>query len=53
MRHKMNQAAECLQDPAVLVKQVAAELGFDDPFHFSRAFKTVFGLSPEAFRRLR
>jgi AraC-like DNA-binding protein len=37
----------------VLVKQVAAELGFDDPFHFSRAFKNIFGLSPEAFRRLR
>ena len=32
---------------------LAAELGFDDPFHFSRAFKNVLGLSPETFRRLR
>ena len=53
MRLKMNLAAERLQDPAVLVKEVAAELGFDDPFHFSRAFKNVLGLSPEKFRRLR
>ncbi|HYW78813.1 MAG TPA: AraC family transcriptional regulator [Thermoguttaceae bacterium] len=53
MRLKMNLATERLQDPAVLVKQVAAELGFDDPFHFSRAFKRVFGVSPDAFRRLR
>jgi AraC-like DNA-binding protein len=53
MRLKMNVAAERLQDPGVLVKQVAAELGFDDPFHFSRAFKNLFGFSPEAFRRLR
>jgi AraC-like DNA-binding protein len=49
----MNLAAERLRDPGSLVKQVAAALGFSDPFHFSRAFKSVFGLSPEAFRRLR
>ena len=53
MRLKMNLAAERLQNPGVLVKQVATELGYDDPFHFSRAFKNVLGLSPEAFRRLR
>jgi AraC-like DNA-binding protein len=52
MRLKMNLAAVRLQNPGVLVKQVAAELGFDDPFHFSRAFKNVLGLSPETFRRL-
>ena len=53
LRLKMNLAAELLQQPASLVKQVAEETGFGDPFHFSRAFKTVFGLSPDAFRRLR
>jgi AraC-like DNA-binding protein len=53
LRLKMNLAAERLQNPVVLVKQVAAELGFADAFHFSRAFKKVLGMSPEAFRRLR
>lgn len=53
MRLKMNVAAVRLHAPGTLVKQVAAELGFSDPFHFSRAFKSIFGLSPEAFRRLR
>jgi len=53
LRLKMNFAATQLQDRGVLVKQVAKQLGFDDPFHFSRAFKLVFGVSPEAFRRLR
>jgi AraC-like DNA-binding protein len=53
MRLKMNYAAERLRDPGVLVKQVAAELGFDDAFHFSRAFKNVLGISPGIFRRLR
>lgn len=50
---KMNVAAECLQQSGVLVKQVAEEMGFADPFHFSRVFTSVFGLSPAAFRRLR
>jgi AraC-like DNA-binding protein len=53
LRLKMNLAAERLQNSGLLVKQVAAEFGFGDPFHFSRAFKNVLGLSPEAFRRLR
>lgn len=50
---KMAQAARALQRNDALIKQVAFELGYTDPFHFSRAFKKVFGLSPAAFRKLR
>jgi AraC-like DNA-binding protein len=53
LRLKMNQAAERLQQPGALVKQVAADSGFADPFHFSRVFASVFGLSPTAFGKLR
>jgi AraC-like DNA-binding protein/quercetin dioxygenase-like cupin family protein len=53
MRLKMNLAAERLQQPGTLVKQVAERAGFDDPFHFSRAFKSVLGVAPDIFRRLR
>jgi AraC-like DNA-binding protein len=53
LRLKMNLAAELLQQPGALVKSVAEKAGFGDPFHFSRAFKSVFGISPDAFRRLR
>jgi AraC-like DNA-binding protein len=53
MRLKMNLAAECLQQPGALVKQVAERAGFSDQFHFSRAFKSVFAVAPDKFRRLR
>ena len=53
LRLKMNYAAQRLQQHDALVKKVAAEAGFDDPFHFSRAFTSIFGLSPSAFRGLR
>jgi AraC-like DNA-binding protein/quercetin dioxygenase-like cupin family protein len=53
LRLKMHLAAEWLHDPDALIKQVSERSGFSDPFHFSRAFKSVFGLSPQAFRKLR
>ncbi len=53
LRLKMNYAAERLQQPGALIKRVAEESGFADPFHFSRVFTSVFGLSPTAFRGLR
>ncbi len=53
LRLKMNLAAEQIQRSGAMVKQVAEEAGFSDPFHFSRTFKSVLGLSPAAFRALR
>lgn len=52
LRLKMNFAAEQLRNPKMLVKEAAANIGFQDPFHFSHAFKNVLGTSPEIFRRL-
>ena len=51
-RLKMDAAAELLLAPGVLVKEVAAELGFDDPFHFSRTFRRHFKVSPSDFIRM-
>jgi len=53
MRLKMNLAAEWLQQPGALVKQIAERAGFKDQFHFSRAFKGVLGIAPDIFRRFR
>jgi AraC-like DNA-binding protein len=43
---KMNQAVELLRNGRYSVKQTAQELGFGDPYNFSRAFKRVFGIAP-------
>ena len=53
MRMKMNLAAQKLQLPNSSVKEIAFELGFNDPFHFSRIFKRIFGISPSTFKNLR
>ncbi len=47
LRLKMNSAAELLLDEGLLVKQVAAHLGYPDAFQFSRAFKRIYGVPPK------
>jgi AraC-like DNA-binding protein len=49
MRLKMNHAANRLLEGDRLVKEIAEELKFPDPYNFSRAFKNVYGLPPERF----
>lgn len=51
LRRKMALAAERLMDPAVLVKEAAALVGFADPYHFSRCFKQVHRVAPKDFQR--
>jgi AraC-like DNA-binding protein len=48
---KMRRAAELLCQEGTTVRQVAERLAFADPFHFSRVFKRVHGLSPDRFVR--
>lgn len=52
-RLKLNIAAGRLQSPDTSIKEIAFALGFSSPFHFSRAFKKAYGVSPDAFRHVR
>ena len=47
--YKMNAAAKLLLEGDLLVKEIAAEVGFDDPLYFSHTFKKFFGVSPRTF----
>ena len=49
MQMKMSHAAALLLRSDEAIKKVARALGFADPFHFSRVFKAVYGLSPRQF----
>jgi AraC-like DNA-binding protein len=51
LRRKMNGAAQLLLSTDLLVKEVAEKLNFEDPYNFSRAFKLVYGMSPQHFVR--
>ena len=51
LRRKMALAAELLLKPDMLVKEVAAHVGFRDPYHFSRCFKAIHRMAPRDFQR--
>jgi len=48
---KLDASLMMLQRKGSSVKQVAHELGFNDSFHFSRAFKKQFNYSPSAVEK--
>ena len=53
VRRRMEAATARLSRPGFRVKDVAAEFGFADPYHFSRAFKRFHGAAPSSFIRRR
>ena len=50
IRLRMHRACQLLDTTKLPVKEIAASLGYDDPFYFSRVFKMVNETSPAAYR---
>ncbi len=46
-------ATEWLANSEMPIAEIAAEVGYSDPAHFSRAFRRRAGISPQQYRRLR
>ncbi len=49
-RLRMQRACHLLKQTSLSVKEIAAELGYDDPFYFSRVFKSVNRMAPSDYR---
>lgn len=47
---KMKRAMQMLKSTDMLVKEVSDYLGFENQFHFSRAFKKTFGKAPSSIK---
>lgn len=50
LRALMSRAVELLQESQLSVTDIALELGYSDPAHFTRAFVRRFGESPRSWR---
>jgi AraC-type DNA-binding domain-containing proteins len=50
LRLKMQKAGQLLHLTGMSVKEVAAVVGIDDPYYFSRLFRKRMGCSPSSFR---
>lgn len=52
IRLRMHRACQLLDTTDLSIKEVAASLGYDDPFYFSRIFKSVNENSPSDYRMM-
>lgn len=50
---KMIRACSLLYSTDIKINEIAINLGYDDPFHFSRLFKKNMKVSPKLYRLLR
>jgi AraC-like DNA-binding protein len=53
IRLRMRRACRLLDETVMSVKEVAATLGYEDPFYFSRSFKSVNRVAPSEYRLLK
>ena len=48
---RMEKAKELLdRNPALSIQEVAAQVGYEDAYHFSKLFKKYYGLSPMYYK---
>lgn len=48
--YRMGIAKQLMDDKTFTIQQIAARIGYNDPFHFSKSFKQTFGISPTEYR---
>lgn len=51
IHYRMNKAAELLKGSRISIAEVGSSVGYENQLHFSRAFKSVFGIPPMEYRR--
>lgn len=51
IRKRMDRAATLLEQTPMKLAAIAAAVGYQDPYYFSRLFKRVTGVAPSAYRR--
>jgi AraC family transcriptional regulator of arabinose operon len=51
MRHRIRQAEDLLRSTDLGMAEIGAQIGYPDPYHFSRLFRARTGMTPTAYRR--
>jgi AraC-like DNA-binding protein len=53
LQMKMQKACQQLDFTNDSIKMIAFGMGFDDPYYFSKRFKTIIGVSPKKYRAMK
>jgi AraC-like DNA-binding protein len=52
IRLRVRHACRLLDTTTLAVARIAAEVGYDDPYYFTRCFRRVMGCSPREYRKV-
>ena len=50
MNYRMVKATELLKLTSLSIAEIGSDVGYENQLHFSRAFKTIYGVSPREWR---
>lgn len=51
VNYRMEQSCRLLLDTSIPMQEIAKRVGYQDPLHFSKAFKQAKGISPTEYRK--
>lgn len=51
MGYRMMKACELLDNTTLCINEIAQQVGYENPFSFSRAFKSIKNMSPDVYRK--
>jgi AraC-like DNA-binding protein len=52
IRQRVRQAGRLLDGTTLSIREIAEQVGYDDPYYFSRCFRRVMGCSPRDYRKV-
>ncbi len=53
LEYKIEKAMQWIAYTEISIKEISYDLGFENPYHFSRVFKRVTGQAPTEFKKVR
>ena len=51
MHYRMARAEQLLKETRLPIREISARVGYANPLHFSRAFKSVYKIAPREYRQ--
>lgn len=52
IRQRVQAACKLLDTTSLSIAAIAANVGYEDPYYFTRCFRRIIGISPRAYRRI-
>lgn len=51
MHYRMAKAAQLLKESKLSIHQISGMVNYPNQLHFSRAFKSIYGIAPREYRQ--